>query len=281
MKTITKSLIHYIINTSVIIIAVGILVLTWAMPAGIPKGWVAGLPFIVLLIVSLITIITSSLVLANDKSKPQRIALPSFISALGIAAIGTIIIVVYHNAFNVEGGHQNLIVNYVWKALLCILLAVPYLLFILIANIYITKFNLVAVSGDLPTEWTIKNSFSLLKNKADIKHTKDFSYIYAEGKIVVCRFITEEQDPRLIVFEEQERNPRTQLVIDIQNEVDRLRSSNANVVGSIIFLSNILPKTMGETDSIFLVKNKELFDKFKDIEPQNNIGKDIIEERLG
>lgn len=277
MKITTKTLTHYIINASVILIAVGVLVLTWAMPAGIPKTWVASMPFITLLLISLITVITSSLVLANDKSKPHKVLLPSFISALVIATIGTIMIVTYHSTFDIEAGHNNLIINYPLKAVLCIILALSYTLMILIISIYITKFNLAAVSGDIATEWTIKNSFSLIKNKADIKHLKEFSYIYSEGKILVIRFITEEQDPRLIVFEEQERNLKTPIIIKIENEINRLRSSNANVVGAIILLSNILPKEIGKSKNIFLIKNKDLFEKYKNIKPLNNIGKDIIE----
>lgn len=283
MKIKTKALIHYIINSTVILITVGALVLFWSTNESMSKGWSASLPFLLILIISLLTYSISTLALANEQSSPFKMTLPVFISSMGMAVLGLLIVLPYISFFNgVDGSSWNAI-NPGHKTLMSIVmmfLAIPLAVIILLVNIYLTKFLLVSLSGDIASEWATKNFVSLIFTKSDIYHGEQFSYLYSEDRIIIMRFITEEQDMRVVVLEEDERNQKSLIITQLENEIIKLDELNINVLGSIIFLSNTLPRTLGNSDRIKLFKNNELFKKFKSIEECKKIDVKLIEEKI-
>lgn len=279
MKLTTKVLIHYIVNLAVILFTVGTLVVTFSLKSGRSSDASITIPFVSLLLATLLTLTISTLVLANDQSKPWRSVLPIILSSFLLTIMGTLIVVSYNNFFDNGSEYWTIFGAYPWQSLLMILLVIPYVLLFIVINIYTTKFSLISVSGDISSEWTIKNTYSLLRTKSEIKHCKDFSYLVSSDKLLVIRFNSEDIVERVIVFEEDERNAKTPLISKMEDKINELSSLNITINGSIVYLSNRLPNKIGNSSNIHLWKNKELFINFKNIEGKGNIiVKDIIKE---
>lgn len=271
MKLTTKVLIHYVVNLAIILSTIAILILTFSLKSGKSKAMSTTVPFVTMLLVTLLSLTITTLSLANNHNNPWRCTLPVILSSLLLTIIGTLIVIFYNSFFDNDSKYWTIFGTYPWKSMLVILLAIPFTLIFIIVNLYTTKFSLISVSGNIASEWTIKNTFALFINKANIKHCKEFSYLITKNKILIIRFNLEDEAERLIVFDEDERNQKSQLVLKIENKINELSSLNITINGAIVYLSNILPKAKGKSSNIFLWKNNELFNNFKKLEGKGNI----------
>lgn len=278
MNLSTKTLTHYIVNSIVTLITVAVLVISFSMRSGVSKTLDIVLPFIVSFSIFFISLIVTTIFLANKHSDPWKMILPVLLSSLLLSMISTLIIATYNKMF--EGYYGNAFSEVPWKSVGMILLVIPYSIVLVYINSFTTKFSMVSLSGNIADEWTIKSFFSLTMNNAKIIHGRNFSYIFNGSKILIVRFFMTDQIERLIVFEEDERNPKSEIVTKLENEIDKFKDLNITVKGSIVYLSNIIPNTRGTNESIFLLKNNNLFSSFKKLSKKDKIETSIIEMRL-
>lgn len=276
----TKASIHYILNTVAILLGVAAFVLLWSLKAGKPNGWDIGFPFVTMLIGTTVLFFITTIVLAKDQKKPWRAILPTILSSFLITIITTLIISMYNIFFAKDAKYWNTFSTRPWLSILMIVLAIPYTIIIAFTNIYTTKFLLISVSGDVATEWEIKNILPLISNKADIYHTNNFSYLYSNGKLFILKFVSEDISSRMIIFEDSDRLNKSQIVIDIENEIESFKGLDITIKTGLVYLSNELPSTSGNANGFILFKNKELFKIFGKTTSNSKITKDEIKMRI-
>lgn len=279
MKLQTKALTHYIINTSIVIITIAALILGISMQSGVGRAKLLSISFFSLFIVTWGSLFITSILLGNDHSKPIRALFPTFLCSLLLTFIGTLVVTSYHAFFKMGSTYSTFLYHYPFLFIVLLILAFIYIAMFMSINIYITKFCMSSTAGNIGSEWIVRNFTSLVMNKADIVNSKEFTYIYSKGKLMVSKFITEDEDQRLVVFEEDERNAKSSLINSMEEELSKLDNLEAKKYFVIVYLSNKIPNTKGKSKDIILIKNKDLFNEYKKLEA-NDINKDIIEERL-
>lgn len=279
MQLKTKALIHYIINTTVILITVGALVLSpLAYQSTSELLDTFGISFGIMAAVALISLMLTTFIFANDHTKPLRILLPLFLSIILYALLAGIITSPYNTFF--DGVYSEAFSEKPWASIGMIILAIVFILLIMIINTFSTRFLLISMSGNRAAEWEISNYEALIYNKATIKHNNNFSYLYNNNKLIITRFITEDVIERTLIFEPDETTTKSNIVIEIEKETERVSSKlDIPVFGSITYLSNKLPELQGSRSKGFIVtKNNQLFSNFKKIPKDRTIDLSKIEE---
>lgn len=279
MKEITKVTTHYIINVSIVLITMAALVIFHSLSSGVNEASRTMVPFLSLLVVSAISLVVTTIVFGKEKEKLYKIALPSIITVLILSLAGMLLLQPYYSFFH-SYSYWSSFSEKPWMSIAMILYAIPVLIIISSIVFYGCKLSLISLSKDIATEWTIKHSWMIKSLKADIVHSKEFSYLIADDKMLVIRFITEDKGERLVSFIDDERNTKSPLVAKLEDKVKELELTNSNVSSALVYLSNKLPNTFGASNSVKVLKDKDLYNTFKELEGKGKIELEDIKERL-
>ncbi len=257
MKYKTKSLIHFIRSTLFSIIArISFIVafvifdqigqLSFEITPRESFGITFGISILSLSIVY--GFLTAAL---SGGSNPFRILLPWILCTLSMSMILSAILYSFDGIID----NQFLYNQKVLKNITIIVMSLLSIILIIFGQIFNTKFLLSSTAKDRSEEWEINNFFNLLFTKSSINHNNEISYLKSKKITFVIKFIPEEEIERDVIVE---GDTVSKIVKDVQKNV-----KNDNEVPVIVYLSNKLPKIIGNSKNILIIKDSDLFKNFK------------------
>ncbi|BDU67630.1 MAG: hypothetical protein TYPL_2830 [Candidatus Tyloplasma litorale] len=151
----------------------------------------------------------------------------------------------------------------IFTGCLAFLFSIASILLILLQTYFNTKFILSSTSKRRSDEWEYSNFMNLFLNRISIQHYEyeGFSHLKSKDLDLIVKFIDDDEISRKISISNESPSKI------IEEIIKKLKNDQ---IGAIVYLSNILPIIEGENEKIYILKNNELFKKFKEKRKKND-----------
>lgn len=281
MKTNKSRTLDHIITTTIsnIVLFIILAVLFIAVDVFDTTSAVYGTTFAVFVLFNLIFQVVITIIFSEDKTKPHNLLIAIIVISLLIATLLTFSMF-YYNQLNArlnDGEEEGDMIQIIISLFMSLILIAAYIALQWMSSIFL----MVSLCNKRTSEWDIKKTFGLLTTKTNIIHSsKGFSYLYNDKKLLILKFITEDQVERQINYSQSERGNKSLLILELEEQKERVdKILNTNSHASLVYLSNKLPKTIGKKENgIIILKDSDVFAYFKKYTPIHHYDSQLIEQ---